>query len=117
MTDFANLTKDQDGFNHYVWIETGQANEVIVVGHTKFNPTEPDYGDLFKDYAVDLGKSADAIARVVFGDNYHAKVTAPLTELAKQLNQYVKGAVIIPLNAPTPASAITKQLQIWSPIA
>ncbi|WP_263863634.1 hypothetical protein [Lacticaseibacillus paracasei] len=44
-------------------------------------------------------------------------MTAPLTELAKQLNQYVKGAVIIPLNAPTPASAITKQLQIWSPIA
>lgn len=112
VTDFANLTKDQDGLNHYVWIETGQANEVIVVGRTKFNPTEPDYGDLFKAYAVDLGKSADAIAQVAFGDNYQAKVTAPLTELAKQINQYVKGAVIIPLNAPTPALADRLETEI-----
>lgn len=116
VTDFANLTKDQAGLNHYVWIEIGQTNEVIVVGRTKFDPTGPDYGDLFKNYTVSLGKSADAIAQVVYGDNYQAKVTAPLTELEKQINQYVKGAVIIPLNAPTSELADRLETEIGDAI-
>lgn len=109
---FTDLTADQDGDNHYVWIEIGQQNEVIVVGRTKFNRASIDRGDLFKDYQVRLDKSADAITQRLYGDAYEAKVTKPLDALAAQINQYVKGAIIIPLRAPTPAYADRLETEI-----
>lgn len=46
-----------NGEYHYVWIEVGQDDKIIVVGQTKFDPQTSDRGDLFRSYRVHLDKS------------------------------------------------------------
>ncbi|EKQ09331.1 hypothetical protein P4G57_12670 [Lacticaseibacillus paracasei] len=92
-----------NGEYHYVWIEVGQDDKIIVVGRTKFDPQTSDRGDLFRSYRVHLDKSGDEIARLQYGDDYDAEVTDLFEAIETKINAYVKGAVVIPLDVATTA--------------
>lgn len=109
---FVGLHTDKKRHYHYVWIEIGQHNEIIVVGRTKFKASKSGRGDLFKDYRVRLDKSAAAIAEVLYGASNDTKIAAPFAALQNEINAYVKGAIVIPLDLANAADADWLESQI-----
>ena len=87
------------GEYHYIWIEVGQGDEIIVVGRTKFDPQSANRGDLFLPYRVHMDKSARAIAQVLYDDDdFITTIDQLFTAVQTKVNAYVKGAIVIPLN-------------------
>ncbi|MFD1441670.1 hypothetical protein [Lacticaseibacillus hegangensis] len=104
--NFAELTSDGD-FHHYVWIELSKKGQIIVIGRARANlktisDDDPSrekakLGDLFDDYQIHMGKTARLIAKC--DKDYQKHVELPLKNIRDEINDYVAGAVIIPINA------------------